>query len=332
MIKKVPLIIVFLSVFSFAQNLTGDDFGYIETMQNKLNLKFELDNDVESFKYDDEIISYTVKPNTHLRTSIAANYRFLTLRIGYSPKFLESDDSALKGNTKVFKLNLSLFIKNWMQTFSYNSTKGYYIDDYLDTSQPVNLIQDDIVILPTLGTKSFSATTSYKFNDDFSFKAIYNQFEIQRKSAGSFIPSFTYTYFSLSDKESPQDLNISGAILNASYFYTFVINKKWYSSLGISPGLGMEFNKLQTMTDEGLVKSSNHEMVFNINSLVGIGYNSRSFFGGLALKGIATTRSENSVINFNTQRSSFVIFVGYRFKSPKFMEDSFDWVDDQNPF
>lgn len=332
MIKKVPLIIIFLSVFSFAQNLTGDDFGYIETMQNKLNLKFELDNDVESFKYDDEIISYTVKPNTHLRTSIAANYRFLTLRIGYSPKFLESDDSALKGNTKVFKLNLSLFIKNWMQTFSYNSTKGYYIDDYLDTSQPVNLIQDDIVILPTLGTKSFSATTSYKFNDDFSFKAIYNQFEIQRKSAGSFIPSFTYTYFSLSDKESPQDLNISGAILNASYFYTFVINKKWYSSLGISPGLGMEFNKLQTMTDEGLVKSSNHEMVFNINSLVGIGYNSRSFFGGLALKGIATTRSENSVINFNTQRSSFVIFVGYRFKSPKFMEDSFDWVDDQNPF
>lgn len=332
MIKKVPLIIVFLSVFSFAQNLTDDDFGYIETMQNKLNLKFELDNDVESFKYDDEIISYTVKPNTHLRTSIAANYRFLTLRIGYSPKFLESDDSSLKGNTKVFKLNLSLFIKNWMQTFSYNSTKGYYIDDYLDTSQPIDLLNDDIVILPNLGTKSFSATTSYKFNDDFSFKAIYNQYEIQRKSAGSFIPSFTYTYFSLSDKESPQDLNISGAILNASYFYTFVINKKWYSSLGISPGLGMEFNKLQTMTDEGLVKSSNHELVFNINSLVGIGYNSRSFFGGLALKGIATTRSENSVINFNTQRSSFVIFVGYRFKSPKFMEDSFDWVDDQNPF
>ncbi|RLD78227.1 MAG: hypothetical protein DRJ07_13500, partial [Bacteroidetes bacterium] len=210
--------------------------------------------------------------------------------------------------------------------------KGYYIDDYEDTSQPINLMNDVITIVPHLGTKTFTATTSYKFNDDFSFKAIYNQYEIQRKSAGSFIPSFTYTHFTLSDKTSPQDLKISGVILNASYFYTFVINKKWYSSLGLSPGLGMEFNKLQTMTEEGLVKTNNNEFVFNINSLIGIGYNSRSFFGGLSLKGIATTREDNSVIKFNTQRSSFVLFIGYRFRSPKFLKDSFDWIEDQNPF
>ncbi|MCD6544587.1 MAG: DUF4421 family protein, partial [Flavobacteriaceae bacterium] len=216
--------------------------------------------------------------------------------------------------------------------FEYNSTKGYYIDDYEDNSKPVNLINDDITIAPHLETKTFTATTSYKFNNDFSFKAIYNQYEIQRKSAGSFIPSFTYTHFTLSDKTSPQDLKISGVILNASYFYTFVINKKWYSSLGLSPGLGMEFNKLQTMTEEGLIKTNNSEFIFNINSHIGIGYNSKSFFGGLALKGIATTREDNSVIKFNTQRSSFVFFIGYRFRSPKFLKDSFDWIEDQNPF
>lgn len=333
MFKKFPLLIIFLSIYSFAQDsIDNYDFGYIETMQNKLNIKFELDNDVQSFRFDNEIISYTVKPNTGLRTSISANYQFLTLRIGYSPKFLESHDSGLRGNTNIFKLNLSIFVKNWMQTFEYNSTKGYYIDDYEDTSQPINLMNDVITIVPHLGTKTFTATTSYKFNDDFSFKAIYNQYEIQRKSAGSFIPSFTYTHFTLSDKTSPQDLKISGVILNASYFYTFVINKKWYSSLGLSPGLGMEFNKLQTMTEEGLVKTNNNEFVFNINSLIGIGYNSRSFFGGLSLKGIATTREDNSVIKFNTQRSSFVLFVGYRFRSPKFLKDSFDWIEDQNPF
>jgi len=290
-----------------------------------------LDNDIQSFKLNNEIISYTVKPNTGLRTSVSANYRFLTLRVGYSPKFLESHDSELRGNTKILKINMLLFMKNWMQTLEYNSTKGYYVDDYEDNRVPISLINEEITILPDLGTKTFTATTAYKFNDDFSFKAIYNQYEIQRKSAGSFITSFTYTHFALSDKTSPQDLKISGAILNASYFYTFVINKKWYSSLGISPGLGMEFNKLRTQIDGELVKTSSNEFVFNINSHIGLGYNSKSFFGGLALKGIATTRSENDVIKFNTQRSSFVLFVGYRFNSPKFLKDTFDWAEDQNP-
>jgi hypothetical protein len=227
---------------------------------------------------------------------------------------------------------MNLFIKNWMQTFEYNSTKGYYIDNYEDTSQPINLLSDDIIIVPHLKTTTFSTTAAYKLNDNFSFKAIYNQYEIQRKSAGSFIGSLTYTYFSLTDKDSPQDLKINGVLLNASYFYTFVINKKWYASLGLSPGFGMEFNKLKTKTEEGLQHTSNNEFVFNINSHIGIGYNSKSFFGGLALKGIATTRADNSVIKFNTQRSSFILFVGYRFRSPKFLENSFDWVEDKNPF
>ncbi len=139
MIKKIPLFFLFFSIFSFAQNTEESyDFGYIETMGNKLNAKLELDNDIQSFRFDNEIISYTIKPNTSLRTSISGNYRFLTLRIGYSPKFLEGANSNLKGNTQIFKLNLFLFVKNWMQTFEYNSTKGYYIDSYEDTSQRIN--------------------------------------------------------------------------------------------------------------------------------------------------------------------------------------------------
>jgi len=332
MFKYLYLYFLLFPLIIFSQN--NSSFGesnYFETMQNKLNIKLELDNDVQSFRFDNEIISYTVKPNAGLRTSISANYRFLTLRVGYSPKFLENHNSEFRGNTKIFKINMFLFMKNWMQNFEYNYTKGYYVDDYIDTSQPITFNNDEITILPNLGTKTFTATTSYKFNDNFSFKAIFNQYEIQRKSAGSFIASMTYTHFTLTDKTSPQDLQISGAVLNASYFYTFVINKKWYSSFGLSPGLGMEFNKLKTRTEEGLVKTSSNEVVFNINSHIGLGYNSKSFFGGVTLKGIATTRSNNSVIKFSTERSSFLLFVGYRFNSPKFLKNTFDWIEDQNP-
>ena len=327
-----PFIILFLIIplIVFSQRNSSDpDFGYIEPMEDKLNVKLEIDNDIEAFEFDDEITSYSIVPNTNLRTSVSINHEFLTLRIGYSPKFLEADDSSLKGNTKVFKLNLDLFLQNWLQTFEYSVIKGYYIDVIDD---PNDLFPDDeFIILPDLKSLKISGKTSYKFNNNFSFKALLNQYDIQRKSAGSFVPSLTYGYFSLSDKTSIEAIQTYGFHLNAGYFYTFVINEKWYSSLGISPGLGMEFNKSISNTTNEKITDKNNEFIFNINTHLGLGYNSKSFFAGFGLRGIATTRDENSIVKFNTVRGIVHFFVGYRFRSPRFVNESFDWIEDQNP-
>jgi len=331
MFKQFAIIFFLFPLFVFSQsNSSFRDLGFIEPMTDKLNVKFEIDNDIESFDFDDEITSYSIKPNTNLRTSISLNHEFLTLRIGYSPKFLEADDSSLKGNTKVFKINIDVFLNNWMQSFEYSQIKGYYIGDIVDPND-IFPDEDEFIILPNLKSIKISGKTRYKFNNNFSFKALLNQYDIQRKSAGSFVPSLTYGYFSLSDKTSIQDLQSYGFHLNAGYFYTFVINKKWYSSLGFSPGLGMEFNKL--VTDLETVKSTenNNEFIFNINTHLSLGYNSKSFFAGLGLRGIATTRDENSIVKFNTVRGIVNFFVGYRFKSPHFVNQSFDWIEDQNP-
>ena len=331
MFKPFVSLFLIIPLFVFSQrNSSFRDFGYIEPMTDKLNVKFEIDNDIESFDFDDEITSYSIKPNTNLRTSISVNHEFLTLRIGYSPKFLEADDSSLKGNTKVFKLSLDVFLSNWIQSFEYSSIKGYYIDDIVD---PNDLLPDEdgFIILPDLKSTKISGKTSYKFNNNFSFKALLNQYDIQRKSAGSFVPSLTYGYFSLSDKSSIQDLQSYGFHLNAGYFYTFVINKKWYSSLGFSPGLGVEFNKRVTNLVNEKITDKNNEFIFNINTHLSLGYNSKSFFAGLGLRGVATTRDEDSIIEFNTVRGIVHFFVGYRFKSPRFVNQSFDWIEDQNP-
>ena len=313
------------------ENISLSNSEYIEIMNNKLSLKLGIDNDIESFEFKDENLNYLIEPNIDLRTELSIHYRFISFSIGYTPKFLSNNNKDLNGETKVFKIQTDLYLKNWIQTFEYYKVKGFYLTD-LKGSENLNLPEDiQFLILPDLKTVTIRGVTRYKFNNNFSLKALTTQNEIQRKSAGSFIPSLTYSYFEITDKSTFQDLNSYSLIINTGYFHTFVINKKWYSGLGISPGLGIEFNKLITRTDNGNIYSRDNDLVFNLDTHLGLGYNSKSFFGGVDLRFIATTRDENSIIEFDTLRGLFQIFIGYRFNSPKFLKESVDWIEDQNP-
>ncbi len=46
---------------------------------------------------------------------------------------------------------------------------------------------------------------------------------------------------------------------------------------------------------------------------------------------MATTRRDNEIIQFDTFRSHFQIFIGYRFKAPKFAKESVDWIEEKSP-
>lgn len=332
MLKSIFFLLFITPLLVISQEVQ-DGFAdrYIESMQSKLNVNLALDNDIETFEFNDGISSYSVKPNTSSRILIGVNHDFLTIRVGFSPKFLADDASETKGSTKVFKINMDIFFNKWVQTFEVSDIKGYYIDDVSDPGN-FNIPADtEYIILPHLKTRTFRGITRYNFNDNFSFKALLNQNEIQRKSAGSFVPSFTYEYFKLSDKTSIQELKSVNLIINAGYFYTFVINKKLYANLGISPGLGYGFNKLTTEFEDDKFIDKNTEFIFNMNSLIGLGYNSKSFFGGVFLRGIATTHDDNSIVKFDSVRGIVKIFIGYRFGTPKFVNQSFDWMKDKNP-
>ena len=78
--------------------------SYFAKMNNTLNLRLDLDNDVRSFEYEGVDDNYSIEPNTNLRLGVAINYRFISLKIGFSPKFLQADDTSLKGKTKMLTL------------------------------------------------------------------------------------------------------------------------------------------------------------------------------------------------------------------------------------
>ncbi len=325
-------IFIFFPIILFGQKRAFyDNSEYIEKMDNTINLKFSLDNDLKSFEYNGEHLSYVITPNTSIRTSLAFNYRFISFKIGYSPKFFTQSEEDVKGKTKVFKIQTDFFINQWMQSLEYSKIKGYYIRDIQDPNGFLFGSDSEYIKLPNLNTVSFTGRTQYTFNKNFSLKALMRQTEIQRKSAGSVITSLTYSYLDIRDKTSIQDLNTLGLILNAGYMHNFVISNRWFAIIGLSPGIGVEFNKLTTEFESGNDTTRDTELVGNIFSQIGLGYNSRSFYSGIDLRGIVTTRDDEAIVRFNTARSILRFYVGYRFSAPRIFKDSIDWLEDQNP-
>ena len=326
------LLLPFLATAQLEEDYSSN--SYFAKMNNTLNLRLDLDNDVRSFEYEGVDETYSVEPNTNLRLGVAINYRFISLKIGFSPKFLQADDAELKGKTKIFKISLNIFYKDLMQNFDFNQVKGYYVDGFQDPLLGSLQNDNEYIILPDLKTLSFTGTTWYRFNENYSFKAVVNQNEIQTKSTGSFIPSLYYGYFEITDKTTPEDIKSLFAILNAGYYYSFVINKSWYSNLGLAAGLGAEFNKLITRQGDDLpeIVTRHNNVAASISTQIGLGYNSTRFYGGTTLNGSATNRGDQSVIKFNSVRGYFKIYIGYRFDAPKSFERGMDWIESKNPF
>ncbi len=332
MTRFIFLILFSLTLTLFSQeNNSFSDSLYFESMNDKLSLKLDIDNDIESFKFTDANNSFFVTPNIDFKTGLSVHYRFISFKISYAPNILSNNDNDLKGKTKSFKFQTDLYIKNWVQTLEYAKTKGYYLSEFKSIDNEGLPDDSKYLILPDLETITYRGTTRYKFNPNFSFKALTTQTEIQRKSAGSFAPGLTYKYSEINNKMTQQDLSTFSLVLHSGYYHTFVINHKWFSGLGVAPGLGMEFNKIIWKTEDFTNTNRDHDFVLNLDTTIGIGYNSNNFFSGAYLNFMATTRRDNQIIQFDTFRSHFQIFIGYRFKAPKFAKESVDWIEEKSP-
>jgi hypothetical protein len=298
-------------------------------MKEHMNIKLDIDNDIQTFIFHTDNISYNISPNLSSRTSLSFDYRFISFKIGYSPDFLSPGNSSEKGKTRIFKFQGDYFFKNWIQTLEFSKIKGFYVSDIESKSV---LSNSDFFILPNLNTINIYGRTLYKFNNNLSMEAILKQTQIQRKSAGSLLSSLSYGYLDIRDKTSIQDLNTFSLIFNTGYLYNFVLSKRWFAFMGFLPGVGVEFNKVTTKNDEEKDISRTTDFIINLYTQIGLGYNSKNFYAGADFRGIYTPRENSAIIKFNTARNIFRVYVGYRFKAPKFLKNSVDWLEDQNPF
>ncbi len=308
---------------------------YFEKLDHYFTLKLSHSNDTEKFYYqtvDNELI---ISPNVKSESRFHVSYKYISFSIKYVAEFLPgNDDDAQRGETKSGGFGLSLNFNRWLQELSYGKTKGYYIEntpDYIPGWQQ----GDPYILFPDMVYKNFQGVTGYKFNPNFSFNAIATQSERQLKSAGSFVPQILYRYYIIDDGQevtefiTSQKSNDFELVVGAGYYYTLVLKKDFYISVGVTPGVGYLWSKVVTRFPDEEIETSQNNLLIRIDGRAGAGYNGKKFHAGIYSKfsGSSYTQKESSI---TTEDSRVVLqaFVGYRFNAPNWLKKSVQTIEE----
>lgn len=289
----------------FAQDLSEDivydqQTEHIQSFPNHITARLFFVTTSNSFVFKDrnssDVFKLTPNKQDHIGASIA--FKFLTVSYAFTPNFLaENRDNE---DSKLFNINFRTYFGKFMQTLDIYNQKGFYLEGF-----GVNTYLSD--------TKTFKVggSTSYIFNDDFSFRAIVGQDEKQLKSAGSFIPNLTYYYtrHHIESEDNDGTYNSYDISVAPAYHYNFVPVNDVLISTGASAGLGINHT------------NSKHESLTSLstelNFRASITYDISNFYLG--------SHYNYAIINHNSDRETYVkdnipffeVFLGYRFKAPK---------------
>lgn len=315
MVKKYALFfIVFYT--AFCQSQTADTLPAqksqerIEKYDDHIKLRLGLSNSFNSFRIKDKTsrLDFTLSPNQQLRSTLTVIYKFIEIDLGYTPEFLRfNKDDAIKGHTKFYNFGTRLYYGPWMQELQYAKTKGFYVD-----RKDVGL--EENILFPHFQVQKIGGSTSYIFNRDFSFRAIFLQSEWQRKSAGSFVPSISY-YFTQIKNNNPSKDHLLDIAIGPGYYYNWVIRDRFLVSAGTYGGLG--FNRSKTVYSDGRPDEILESLSFQAQFRLTLGYNSERFFAGAATSLNSFSYNSDALIHVEDQQQFLEFYIGYRFKAPE---------------
>lgn len=343
------IILIGLTSIIYAQDVSKDTIDsdskslFIQDHKEQFNVKFDVSNDVISYKMPQERVELKIRPNLKLKYAFVLSYKFATIRLGIRPR--ASDESKKnKGESSSFRIHFKLLFDYWSHYFEFNHDKGYYIVNTEDFTPSIPE-SDFHIQFPNLTTNIFTGSSTYKLNENYSVRAIESQTEIQIKSAGSFMPGIVYSFYNIKDADKiiyPKDSvtirkyysDVKGMNfnLNAGYYYTFVYKTHWFANAYLTPGIGIDFYKTTNYSPTETVSKSMNDILFNLSSGVGAGYNGEKiFFGANYANRISNEKFDENKIQLNISKNSFHIYLGYRFKAPKPVRKSVEYVEEKIP-
>lgn len=290
------IIICFCFQRTFAQKDSLNP--YMISYESKIIVSGSYQTDTDSFflnqEVDGEIETMNFFPNIKRKLSFGITYKLIDISIGYTPWFMKSDASKYKASN--FNFGFRFHHKKWYQSISIVKQKGFFTE----------LKTKDGIYLPAFRSIKAGGTTSYVFNDKFSFSALFNQNQWQVKSAGSFVPNFAYYYTSLENKDDKASFNLEthSLSISPSYYYTWVLNRKVFLSGGLGVGAGIDIHNKKT--------SALGQVIFNSK----LGYNTDSFYSYLEINNTNFLFNENKT-RVDDSSLNGLIAVGFRFDPPK---------------
>jgi Domain of unknown function (DUF4421) len=274
---------------------------YITSFSDKITTRVSLTNTSNGFFINetDTGLKYKLEPNIREYLGVSILFRSIEIDYGFYPNFLKPNED--NSNSKLFNLNFRMFQNQWMQTIDLYNQRGFYV-----------ILNNQKINIPEVKTFKIGGSTSYIFNENFSFRAIGFQNEWQTKSAGSFIPKFYYYYtkYALKTENNDEKAYSFDIGISPSYYYNFVLKKHLLFSLGASAGIGL--NNSSNLGDGNLTSA-----LYEFSGRATLGYNSDTFFGGINSSLLIL---EHNVDRYTRQDDTipFVEFyLGYRFKAPE---------------
>jgi hypothetical protein len=336
------LLLLLLGSAAVAMAFSADDSTsgrYIHKPDSFFVVRASLNNEVDYFEVTGPGFRYDIRPNVRVAQKFGLAYRFLSFSYSfYTPVFRENDDNSIKGNTKAFSAGISIFGKHLGQTFQLSKTKGYYLENTAEFIPGWNEDKDPYIQLPDQLVYKISGATSYKFNPRLSQKAYNTQTEIQLKSAGSFLVTLNYNLLTVDNRsndpqqQSSQRSVQAGTQLSAGYTHTFVAAKRWYATIGLNVGGGLNYTDLLTRFRDYSVSNYYTDPVFRADALLGLGYNSARFFFGVQATGTSTSEEQNgSGVVISDNRTFGQVFLGYRFNTPSFLKKVVNKMEELSP-
>lgn len=305
---KLVYVVFFGSILGcFAQNDTLRN-PYFKSYDDKVTAGFyylDTSNNFQiGFDSDGQKKYVALNPNRREQLGVSVSYKFVDISFGFAPKFFsENKDNS---NSKLFSFNTRFYLKKWMQSFTFIHQKGFYAGE--------EKVQ---VAFPHMRTTKIGGSTSYIFNDNFSYKTLVNQNEWQTKSSGSFIPTFSFYYTNINLKDTPDSSNGEFYVFSIapSYFYNFVISDRVLIGTGIAVGAGI------STIDK--VTSGLAEIDFNLK----LAYNRDRFFGFVSLNTTNFLQGGDAEARLNDNISTLKLSLGYRFDPPKKVKEVYDKIN-----
>ena len=321
--------------------LDSIDNEYIIDHKKQFNVKLEAGNEISTFNIIEDDVEADLRPNLNIRYGVVFSYKFLSIRIGIRPKISDSDKEK-KGDTDSFRFRLQLLFDNWNHVILYNNYKGYYVSNSRDYVEDIN----GYVQFPGLETHLVSGSSSYKFNENYSIRAIEAQTEIQAKSAGSFMPGLAYNFYSITGTDRIKNLVEGETVyreyfneyhgmnlaLQLGYYYTFVLNKNWFINAYGIPTAGIDFYTVNYNTPDESFDRSFKDGSLSLSYGFGGGYNGRKIFFGAKLNNrITNEKFTSSRLHIIPAKNEFSVYFGYRFKAPKTVSRPVEYIEDKVP-
>lgn len=305
----------------------------IEPMRELVTISFTQSSDVEKLSVFSDQTKIRLSPNASTSSRLGFSYRFLSFGIRLVPRFIPgNNDNDKKGKTRSGGFSAGFNGRHWQQEFSYNRTRGYYLENTKDF-RPMWQEGDPYLQFPDLVFKQYQGATAYNFNPSFSINAIVTQSERQLKSAGTFIPQLAYRYF-ISDDRTPLEPGVVTQkaknfeiLLGAGYYYNLVLREKIYLAGGITPAIGSISARITNRSEDGSFSGHQSNVIFRADARIGAGYNGRRFFAGAYMRyQTSRFRQRHTSVTTGDDRLTIHVSTGLRLNAPPWLKKSVDHI------